>query len=194
MHDPNHDNIDDIVEHFDYPINPHDTENLYKLLEVVTSENRRLDIELDELYDNRFLATATGKELEKIGDLVGVIRKTDEADSKLRKRIRGAFAAHASDTTYESFTSAALSIIEGSADSVEFATPPETPAKVIEISISGAVFEANPLTRSELVTLLNGALSADAQANILVTGNFAFDGDDDSLEGFNEGTWSSGLN
>lgn len=190
----NHNNVEDIVENWDHPLEPHPDDNLHALLEVVASENKRIDIELDELYDNRFLDTATGVELEKISDLVGVTRKTDEPDSKLRKRIRGAFAAHASDTTYESFTSAAMSILEAGPDAVTFVTPPQTNPKVVEIQVDGAVLDAIPLTIDELIVLLNGALSIDARAQIKQTGTFAFQGDDASLEGFDEGTWSVGVN
>jgi len=189
-----HNNRDDIVENWDHEIDLHESMNLQKLLEVVTVENQRLDIELNELYENRFLGTATGAELEKIGDLVGVNRKTDEPDKKLRKRIRGAFAAQASDTTYESFTSAALSILEAGPDAVEFITPPDTNAKIVEVQVDSAILDENPLTEDELIILLNGALSVDARAQITVTGTFAFAGGDGSLEGFNEGTWSVGAN
>jgi hypothetical protein len=188
-----YDNVDDIVQNWDHPIQLSEQDKLHKLLEVVASENRRLDIELDELYDNRFLDTATGVQLEKIGELVGVIRKQDEQDPKLRKRIRGAFAAKASDTTYESFTSAALSILEAEPSAVEFTTPPQANPKTVEIAIDGSVLENIPLTQDELVVLLNGALSVDAQAKIKETGTFAFSGDNTSLEGFNEGTWSVGI-
>jgi uncharacterized phage protein gp47/JayE len=188
------DNVADIVDNWDHPIDASAEDTLHSLLKVVASENRRLDVELDELYDNRFLQTATGTDLEKIGDLVGVIRKNGEQDPKLRKRIRGAFAAKASDTTYDSFTSATLSILDGSPDTVEFVTPPETNPKVVKVNVDGAVFDENPLTKDELVVLLNGALSIDARAKVNESGTFAFDGDDTSLEGFNEGTWSVGLN
>lgn len=189
-----HDNIEDVIQNWDHPINIGESDNLHKLMEVVATENRRLDIELDELYDNRFLGTATGAQLEKIGDLVGVIRKQGENDPKLRKRIRGAFAAKASDTTYDAFTSAALSIMEADPKSVEFITPPDTEPKTVEVQIDGSVMEGIPLTQDELTVLLNGALSVDAQAKITETGTFAFEGDDVSLEGFNEGTWSVGVN
>lgn len=189
-----HDNEADIIENWDHEIQPHKSDNLYQLLEVVASENRRLDIELDDLYDNRFLGTASGTELEKFGDLVSINRKTDEGDAKLRKRIRAAFAAHASDTTYEAFTATALSILDASPDTVDFITPPDSPPKVVEVKVDGAVMDESPLTSSELVVLLNGALSVDAEARITKTGTFAFDGDDGSLEGFDEGTWSTGVN
>jgi len=187
-------NVEDIVEEWDHPIDPSGAENLHKLLSVVASENARLDVELEEIYDNRFLDTATGANLQKIGDFVGIDRKANEDDPKLRKRIRGAFAAQASDTTYNSFTSATLSILEASPNQIEFITPPETNPKVVEIQLDGSVLDASPLTENELIILLNGALSADARAQIKNIGTFAFAGDDSSLEGFNEGTWSVGVN
>lgn len=187
------DNTEEIVKDWDHPIQPHETDNLYKLLEVISSENDRLDLELNELYENRFLDTATGLELEKVGDLVGVNRKTGESDGKLRKRIRGAFAAQASDTTYESFANTAISILEADLSEIEFVTPPDTPPKVVEIQLDGSVFNGIPLTKNELVILLNGAVSIDARVRIKETGTFAFDGNDSSLKGFNEGTWSVGV-
>jgi hypothetical protein len=183
-------NREEIIENWDHPLEPHESTNLYKLLQVLVSENERLDMELDELYDNRFIDTASGVSLEKIGDLVGVNRKTDEGDRKLRKRIKGAFAAQASDTTYDSFANAALSILDSTPDAVGFATPPETPKKTVELRMDGGDFEDNPLTEDELIVLLNGALSIDGQVIVKTTGTFAFAGDDASLEGFNEGTWS----
>jgi hypothetical protein len=191
----NPDNVEEIVENWNHPIDPYEESNLYKLLTVIVSENERLDIELDEIYDNRFLDTATGSELEKIAELVGVVRKTDEVDAKLRKRIRGAFAANASDTTYDSFTSAALSILDASPNQVTFITPPDSPPKTVEIQLDGSVIEENPLSSNELIILLNGALSVDAKTEITQTGTFAFYNDeDDGLKGFDEGTWSVGVN
>lgn len=97
----NNRNEQDIVNNWDHPINLTDDKNLQKLLQVVALENNRIDLDIEEIYDSKFLKTATGKELEKLGDLVGVNRKTTEGDIKLRKRIQAEFAAQASDTTYE---------------------------------------------------------------------------------------------
>lgn len=190
----NNDNKEDIIENWDHEIQPNERDNLHKLLEVVASQNARLDVDLDEIYDNRFLGTATGNELEKIGELVGVVRKRDEPDKKLQKRIRGAFSAHASDTTYRTFTSIALSILEATPESVEFITPPESNPKQIELQLDGSILEQNPLAKEELVILLNGSVSIDAEVVINEIGTFAFAGDDDTLEGWDKGTWSVAVN
>jgi len=189
-----HEQTEEVVDNWNHPIPLQEDDPFYKLLKVVASENRRIGVDIDDLYENRFLETATGKELEKMGDMVGIIRKTDEEDPKLRTRIRGGFAAKASDTTYDSFTSTTLSVLEADAKEVTFITPPDSNPKTVEIQADGSVLDRTPLTEDELIILLNGALSVDAKAEIKNTGTFAFEGDDTSLEGFDEGTWSVGIN
>jgi len=195
MHVGTHNNEADIIENWDYPISIEEDDNLYKLLEVLASENRRLDLEIESIYENRFVKTATGNELEKLGEYVGITRKTGEPDSKLRFRITGGFISQASDTTYDAFASAALVILDTNSGAVEFITPPDSVGpKIVELRVDGSIIDNHPLTLDELQVLLNGALSVDARCEIVVSGTFAFGGDDASLKGFNEGTWSSTLN
>lgn len=191
-----HNNLETIIEEWDTPIRLHSTDNIYKLLEVITSEYERIDEEVDKLEANRFLQTATGSELEKIGDLVGVNRKKGEKDEKLRKRIQGAFAAHSSDTTYSSFTNVALLILDARPEAVEFKDPPETPPKIVRVQVDDHVIIDNPLTINELTVLLSGSVSIDAIVEIERLGTFAFDDNGASTttgqetKGWDEGTWS----
>lgn len=186
----NRDNEQDIVENWHHSINLFESDNLYKLLEVVAKENNRIDLDIEEIYDSKFIGTATGKELEKIGDLVGVNRKTDESDVKLRKRIQVEFAAQASDTTFDVFASIALSVLETTKESVSIVTPPNSSPKVIQLLVDSAVIDNSPFSRQEIKDLLNRTISSDARVDIKITGTFAFEGDDSSLEGWGEGTWS----
>jgi hypothetical protein len=179
-----------IVENWDHPIKLYEDHELYKLLHVVAGENNRIDLDIEEIYDDKFLSTATRKELEKLGDFVGVTRKTAEGDRKLRKRIQAEFAAQASDTTYENFASAALSILGSTKETTSIRTPPDTVDKVVELEVNGGVLDDNPLTRSEIADLLDRTVSASAKVNLIERGTFAFAGDDEMLQGFNEGTWS----
>ena len=191
-----HDNVETLVENWDTPLQLHSTNNLYKLFQVVASEHDRIDKQIEEIKQNRFLESASGTELEKLGDLVGINRKTREGDGKLRTRIRGGFYAHASTTTYESFTSAALSILDARPGAVDFRHPPETPPKIVRVRVDGGVIVNNALTADELITLLNGSVSVDAIVEIEQLGTFTFDGDkpDTTIEqqakGWDEGTWS----
>lgn len=181
----------EIVKNWDHPISLSEEKTLYKLLTVITEENRRIDVGIEEIYDDKFLNTATGTELEKLGDWVGVERKTGEGDDKLRTRIKAEFAAQASDTTYETFAKVTLSILETTPKTIDINTPPNSNPKVIEIEVDGSVLDDSSLSISELTPLLNKTVSADARVDIITTGTFAFAGDDTALKGWNEGTWSS---
>jgi phage-related baseplate assembly protein len=186
---PTHD--EDIIENWDYPVPLTDDKDLTALVTASTGEAQRIEIEAEQIYDDKFVSTATGKELEKIGDLVGVERKNAESDNKLRKRIQAEFAAQSSDTTFDNFASNALSILEARPSEVELTTPPEAPEKTVILNVDGSVIDENPLTRTELQSLLNRTLSSGGSVDIKETGTFAFAGGDDALEGWGEGTWSA---
>lgn len=185
-----HDNTEDIVENWDHPVQINEENDLYKLLQVTARENKRIDLDIEQIYDDRFLESATGVELEKIGKMVDVRRKNGEYDSKLRKRIKANFAAQASDTTFKQFASTALSILETEPGNITINTPPDTPAKVVQIELDGVILDNNPLTKTELIDLMNKVVSVDATVEMVEIGTFAFDGDESNLEGWDEGTWS----
>lgn len=181
----------DIAENWDHQIPISKEHDLYKLLEASALENDRIGLNIESIYDGRFIESARGRELEKIGELVGTRRKNGEGDLKLRKRIRAEFAAQASDTTYEMFASAVLSILETDKNSVTIIKPPDSVDKVITLELDGGVIDDSPFTRTEISSLLDRTVSAGAKVNIVEKGTFAFAGNDDTLKGWNEGTWSS---
>lgn len=180
----------DIIENWDHPINLTEGDAFYDLLLVLSRENRRISLDIEELYDDRFLSTATGTELEKLGNFVGVKRKNGESDDKLRKRIEGEFLAQASDATYETLGHIVLQILETTKEAVTIDTPPTTPSKVVKVTVDGSVIEDSILNSTELANLFDKAVSADAKVNLIQDATFAFAGDDPALEGWDEGTWS----
>lgn len=184
-------NEEDIIENWDHPVELDEDKNLYDLLLVPAEENKRLDLDLEEVYDDRFLDSASGEELKKIAKLVNAEKKTGEGEEKFRKRVRGEFAVQASDTTYDSFVSVLLSILEADASSVDITTPPDTHDKVVEVKVDGGIISDNPLSNSEINDLLDRTVSAGARVDLFETGSFAFAGDDTTLAGWDEGTWSS---
>lgn len=181
-----------IVQNWNHAISIEKSDNLYKLLEVVGLENQRIDLDIEELYENRFIENATGKELEKLGDYVGVNRKIGESDKKLRHRIRSAFLAQASGATYDDFVKTMFAILQTKKDSVHVITPPDSSPKVVKLEIDGSVINKHVLTKTELAILLSKSVSADARVDIIEQGTFAFDSsENDGLKGWDEGTWSS---
>lgn len=193
MTDFTHANVDDLINNFDYPKPLNRNPNIYGLLGVIGEETNRLDLDIEHLYDQRFLETATGSELEKLAEEVGITRRDGETDEHLRKRVYAEYAALRSDTSYEQFATAVMDITDASKNDFIITTPPNTKNnKVIELTLQQTVAEESVLTENEFVDFLNRALSVDARVDITLEGTFGFAGDADN-EGFGEGTWSSSL-
>lgn len=74
---------------------------LWNYLSAYVTEFQEIETQANELYDQRFLDTATGKELEKLAAEVGVIRETGESDDALRFRAQLRKAIAASNGTAE---------------------------------------------------------------------------------------------
>jgi hypothetical protein len=187
----NVDNTNELQKEWDLPVPSGEGSEIEGVFQVLATENQRIDVVLDELYDDRFLQTATNDELEMLGSYVGVDRKTDEEDNKLRKRIAAEFGAKSSNTTFDTFAKIAITILEADKDDILIETPPLTPPKTVNVGISGQVLDENPFETAELVSLLERAIGAGASITIEELGNFGFAGDDTTLEGFGDGTWSS---
>lgn len=185
-----HDNFNDVVREFVYPIPLTGDQNLLTLLDVVSSENDRIDDVLQDLYDQRFLTDATGQELEKIAFEVGVRRESGETDEELRRRVFSEYAAQSSDASYDSFATAALNILDTNRDNVDIETPPRSTEKTVTLFVESSVLDDSPLTNDQITSFLEGSNSAGAAVTLSVMGDFAFDGDDTSLKGWNDGTWS----
>lgn len=187
-----HDNVDDLIGNFEYPRPTTRDPNLYALLGVTATENERLDLDIESLYDQRFLDSATGRELEKIGAEVGEDRQSGETDAHYRARIKAAYGALASDATFDDLAATARNTLDAGPSEISILSANETSEdKVVQLSVDGALFDNSPLTASELAEYLSDAVSADARVEIVVGGTFAFDGDNTSLKGFDDGTWSS---
>lgn len=180
-----------IVENWNHPVRATDGKNLTEFLLVRGDENHRIEQDIKSLYEQTKIESATGEELERIGDYVNVTRKAGEGDEKLRLRIRAEFIAQASDTSYIDFLTGAAQIVGVDTSQIEIERPPTTPAKVIRVKFSGSVADSLPFSNTELESLLNKMISVDARIEVVRTGTFAFAGDDSSLEGWDEGTWSS---
>lgn len=186
-----HNNIDDLIDNFDYPKPLNSNPTIYGLLGVFGEETNRLDLDIEHLYDQRFLDTATGNELRKLAEEVGLKRRDEETDEHLRRRIYAEYAVHRSDTTYDQFASAIQNITGASDTQVDITTPPNTSNnKVVDVTLPLNVIDGSPLAGSEIREYLSKALSVDARAEVFIEGTFGFVGDEDN-KGFNNGTWSS---
>lgn len=189
---PAYDSHDELLANLDIPSAPRSRNNVAEFVGVYGDELQHLDIDIEEVYDDRFVQTATGRELEKLAKFVGVRRNTGEVDDKFRKRILANFFALSSDTTFEDFARVVKDITDGDASEISILRPPDTPSAQVDILVDGAVLDDSPLTNTEIEGLLKEAVPAGHTVNLVERGTFAFAStEDDGLLGWNDGTWSS---
>lgn len=157
-----------------------DDEPLTTLLEVAVNQFQRLDLEIDELYDQRFVDTATSEELERLGANVGIDRKTGEGDDKYRKRVRAGYAAATSRGTYEDIARVALLVLDAAPTEVTIDRARDTadPGTALVLADSSVV-DSSPFTISEMEEILGDA--AVGGHRVILQRSDVFTWDDSSL-------------
>lgn len=132
---------------------------LFDYLSGYASELQQIDVFIDELYEQRFLESATGHELEKLAGEVGVTRDDGETDESLRYRARLRKAVAASDGT-PSDIEVILQIAFSEETLGEINVTHSPGAPVTQFNIPGNEIDNIPISRAEFESELERAFPA----------------------------------
>lgn len=147
----------DIESNWPYTqIVPEDDEALHDVLVAIENELDRIDVQADELMEQRFIDTATTQELRKLAAEVGVSRETNESTARFRFRATVAKAITRSDGTIPDVAQV-LRLIFGE-DVNKITLEPVTGDPVIRIRVQSVLIDDLPVTQSELETILLDAI------------------------------------
>jgi hypothetical protein len=156
----------DLTEQWPYEtIGIDDDEAIADVLRALQTELDELDGEIQNLRDQRFVDTATGPELEKLGAEVGVVPETGESEDRYRYRVRLGKAIADSDGTLPTFAQILHVALGEDATSVSLAPVTDEPA--VQLSIPSDVINDLPVTQSELEGILVDALPDSDGLNII---------------------------
>jgi len=155
--------------------------NTYALMRALLTEADRIDSDLEDIYDQHHVNTATGDDLEKIGDLVNVRRQTGESDNRYRSRIKGKFRAATTDTTFDQFVEFTASVLSTEISNVEFLTSYGARPATVGVATDSSVYDSLSLSASNLADLLDDGVPAGHRVRVLERGTFRLkqDGDTD---------------
>jgi len=137
---------------------PSDTDALYDLFRAIHQEYGYYELILDVLKRQRRLQTATGTELEKLATEVGVKRESGERDERLRFRTLISKATTRSLGTIEDFATLLNVLFGDDVSKMKLASSIDEP--VVEVHIPSVIIDAQPVTASELESLLTTVLPA----------------------------------
>jgi hypothetical protein len=158
--------------------------NTYKLMRALLTESDRMDEDLEGIYDQHHVNSATGRDLGKIGDLVNVPRQTGESDARYRARIKARFRASTIDTTFDQFTEFVASVLSTNIDNIEFFTSYGARPATVDVSADSSIYDDVDLTPSDLRELLGAGVPAGHEVRVIEGGTFRLkaDGDTDQPE------------
>lgn len=146
-----------------------DGDEYYDYLGAYVTELHQIDVFIDELYEQRFIDTATDRELEKLAASVGITRLAGEGDDDLRFRAKLRKAVAASDGTPEDIeVIMALAFGEDELENIEVSKVTGDP--VTQFDVPQPALDDIPLTRPEFEDELERAFPAGYGVNV-VTGN-----------------------
>lgn len=169
--------------------------NTYRLMRALLSEADRIDNDLEDIYEQHHINSATGRDLGKIGDLVNVPRQTGESDARYRARIKARFRASTIGTNYDEFTEFVAAVLNTDIDNISFLTSYGANPAAISVAANSSVYDSVSLTPEDLQTLLGAGVPAGHEVEILEGGTFRLkaDGDTDQPEqGLTSDSISSG--
>jgi len=153
-------NTPDVIDRWPYDFQHiDDSDKLWDYMSAFASELRHIDVFIDELYEQRFLKTATGRELEKLAGEVGVTRQAGENDADLRYRTRLRKAIAASDGTAEDIETI-MSIAFEDKDLSNIDVVHSTGEPVIQFRVPQPYLDEIPLSRPDFQTELERSFPA----------------------------------
>lgn len=148
-----------------------DTDPLYDYLGIYATAVSEIDSHVNDVYDQRYLDTATGPELANLGAAVGVTREAGESDERFRFRITLAKTAAASDGTAEDiaaiFTQAFDEETLAATTFTRQATQP-----VVDVRIPAPGLASIPLSDTAFESLLEDAFPCGYGVRIIPSGTF----------------------
>jgi len=169
--------------------------NTYKLLRALLSEAGRIDDDLKDVYDSSHIDTASGDNLDKLGDLVNISRKTGESDAAYRARVKAEFRAATIGTSFEEFIEFVAVVLDTNPDNVDLFTNYGGRPAVVDVYTNTSVYNNAALTSTQLKDVFGSGVPAGHEVRVIENGTFQLkvDGDtDDPDKGLTSDAISSG--
>ncbi len=174
-------NTDNLVEKWDNDaVVIRDGELPHHILETLASILDDLDTDIQDVYDTRFINTATDGHLEKIGEQVGVTRLNQQSDEALRIRVESGYARAVSDSTFDTFSRVVLNVFDAESQEITLEGDDGEPVVIVHVPLSR--IEESPLTDSQIAEELTESVPASDGVRVKGTGTFRLGGGDYTVD------------
>ena len=197
-----YDNTERLIENIPYQFLRNDIskdnfeggDDIQSLITALGDTLDRIDATIDSVYDNRFVESARGTSLNKLGEPVGIQRRdignperSDdlESDERLRKRVLAAKALVGLDTTSPSFTQLLAVLFPRATTAISIAVATDEPKA--EVTIPTNVVSRSPLNSTEIEDILEDGVASSYDVTVTKSGSFNYE-----TESVDDPEWNDG--
>ncbi len=166
-----------------------------RMVETLATIYHRIDVDIGQMREDRYIETATGRELDRRATPLGAERPTGESDDVFRRRALAARARSTSTTTFEDFADAVLTTLDAEPSDVELKVDYVDELGAVIVRADSSVLDESPFSESEIKNLLDGAVPAGRRVVLRKTDGFQFSDPgttgSKSGKGFGQGQWTA---
>lgn len=163
----------------------HDGTNWDKFLTLITEEFEHEYATLRDIERHRYIETATGEPLEKLGSLVHVDRNTGETDPHLRRRIKLQLPKHTTSATLNEIIEDSTLLLDCDPAQLELRETFDVESARFDVFIREQVLRDADVTVSEYVDLLREVKAGGVRAVATIGKQFTHR---------SEYEWTNGIN
>ena len=179
-------NITEAEQQWEYPLLFSKGSNNRKLFEVFSKLFDEADQDIENIYNQQHINSATGNDLDKFGKLVNVERKSNENDDKYRAHIKATFRASTIGTTFDEFTEFCAEVLTTNIQNLDFNTPYVSEPATVVVGAEESIYADLGFTNSKITNLLQKCSPAGHKVDVVVGGTFQVKSDgqtDDATKG-----------
>lgn len=153
--------------------------NTRRVMRTLLSGIESLAIDTRDIKDAHHIKTAHGKQLDRIGQLVGVRRNAGENDKRYRLRIILGFRLNAATATFDELAQFMGVLLDIDPSDLEYTFDPEKLPCTMLVGGPTEVFSSSPLTPSEIRDFAGQTIEAGHRVTLEQIGTFIVIDDSD---------------
>jgi hypothetical protein len=159
------------------------------LIAALASEFDDFEATLEDVNVARFVATATGQRLDRLGDIFDIDRRTGESDDKYRIRIQVALRELLSSGTVQEIKSAIVVLLDVDGSEIVIDEPYDVESARIDVGVFERELEERGISITEFDDFVDGLAAGGVGIQTFALGAFMYvsEGEDPTTEGAQRG-------
>jgi hypothetical protein len=172
-----------------------DGTELARFIGVLAATYSVVESDINQLYDSRYVDSASGLELDRLGLEFGVTRPPGEGDTRFRKRVGIGRKISFSRTTWDDLAEVALDLLETEEGKLRITKDFDAELGAVIVRAYTSDIDDSPFTEAEIIDFLERAIPGSRRIKLEYLNGFQFSDPATTGsklgEGFGQGVWQS---